>query len=140
MRFRKSMVTTLLALGLGGVTPARAEVVPVVSANSSVTTLSKDQIADIFLGRASRFPNGELAVPIDQMTGSEARNAFYAKFTGKSPAQLKAYWSKIIFTGRGLPPPAVASDGEVKQRLVDNPHAIGYIENTTIDGRVGVLQ
>ena len=139
MRLRKPLVAAMLALSLNG-TPAMADVVAVVSAKSPVMALSKDQIADIFLGRASHFPNGELAVPIDQITGSAARNAFYVKFTGKSSAQLKAYWSKIIFTGRGLPPPAVSSDGEVKQRLVDNPRAIGYIESSTVDGRVRALQ
>ena len=127
MRLYKMLVVILLASGLGA--SALADVVAVVSSKSPVTALSKSQTAAIFLGKASRFPNGELAVPIDQAEGSAARDQFYNNLTGKSPAQLKAYWSKIIFTGRGQPPLAVSDSDEVKQRLANNPQAIGYIED-----------
>lgn len=58
-----------LALGLGS-GPSVADVVAVLSSNSSVTTLSRDQVTDIFLGRASRFANGEPAVPLEQCARS----------------------------------------------------------------------
>lgn len=116
-----------------------ADVVVVVSAKNPATELSKSQVADIFLGKKSRFPDGSPAVPVDQVEDSIARNAFYARFAGKSPAQLKAYWSKIIFTGRGQPPKEVADSAEVKKLIVDNPNAIGYIEQGMVDGSVKVL-
>jgi ABC-type phosphate transport system substrate-binding protein len=118
---------------------ATADVVVVVSAKSAVTTLSKSQAVDIFLGRVSRFPNGVLAVPIDQTDGSSIRDEFYAKMAGKSPAQIKAYWSKIIFTGRGQPPKTVSNSIEMKKRLLENPTAIGYIEDSKVDDSVRVL-
>ena len=83
---------------------AAAAVVAVVSAKNPVTSLSKNYVADIFLGKTSKFPDGSRAVPVDQAEGSAARDAFYLQFTGKSPAQVKMYWSKMIFTGRGQPP------------------------------------
>jgi ABC-type phosphate transport system substrate-binding protein len=104
-----------------------------------VTTLSKNQVVDIFLGKTSRFPDGSPAVPIDQVEASAARDEFYASFVGKSPAQLKAYWSKIIFTGRGQPPKEVSSSAEVKKLIAGNPNAIGYIEQNMVDGSVKVL-
>jgi ABC-type phosphate transport system substrate-binding protein len=127
-----------LALSLAGAA-ALADVVAVVSVKSAATTLSKIQVADIFLGRASRFPDGALAVPVDQTEGSSTRDEFYMKVTGKSAAQMKAYWSKIIFTGRGQPPKTVSNSIEVKKRLVENPAAIGYIEATLVDGTVRVV-
>jgi ABC-type phosphate transport system substrate-binding protein len=125
-----------LSVGTGA---AAADVVAVVSSKSSVTVLSKNQVVDIFLGKASRFPDGEQAVPIDQVEGSAARDEFYAKFTGKSAAQIKAHWSKIIFTGRGQPPKEVSDSIEVKKQVVQNPKAIGYIERSLVDGSVRVL-
>jgi ABC-type phosphate transport system substrate-binding protein len=116
-----------------------ADVVAVVSAKSTVTTLSRSQVTDIFLGRASRFPNGVQAVPIDQADGSIARDEFYAKLAGKTAAQLKAYWSKIIFTGRGQPPPVVTNSVELKKRLAANPAAIGYMEQDLVDDSVRVV-
>ncbi len=118
---------------------AFADVVAVVSAKSTITALSRSQVADIFLGRQSRFPDGVQAVPLDQSEGSAARDEFYAKVVGKSPAQVKAFWSKIIFTGRGQPPKAVPNSVEMKKRVVENPAAIGYIEAQFVDSTVRVV-
>ena len=127
-----------LALSLS-VGAATADVVAVVAATSAVTTLSKAQVTDIFLGKANRFPNGAAAVPIDQPEGSAARNEFYARFAEKSAAQIKAFWSKIIFTGRGQPPKEVADSIEMKKRLSENPSTIGYIEENMVDDSVKVV-
>ena len=119
---------------------ARAEdVVAVVSARSPVASLSAAQVADIFLGKASRFPDGSPALPIDLQEDSPARERFYAQFTGKSPAQVKAHWSKIIFTGRGQPPQQAASGVQARKMIADNPNAIGYIDQSLVDGSVRVL-
>lgn len=117
---------------------AMADVVVVVAAASKVTTLSNQQIAAIFLGSNARLPNGEPAVPIDQVEGSSTRDEFYAKFTGKSAAQMKAHWSKIIFTCRGQPPKELPS-AEVKKQLAANPNAIAYIEKHMVDATVRVV-
>jgi ABC-type phosphate transport system substrate-binding protein len=118
---------------------ASADVVAVVSAKSSIMALTPNQVADIFLGRVSRFPNGVLAVPIDLRDGSPERDQFYAKITGKTPAQVKAYWSKIIFTGRGQPPRAVPTDLDMKKFIATNDAAIGYIDAALLDNTVRAL-
>jgi ABC-type phosphate transport system substrate-binding protein len=118
---------------------ASADVVAVVSAKSAVKDLTPTQVADIFLGRVSHFPNGLLAVPIDQRDGSPERDQFYAKITGKTPAQVKAYWSKIIFTGRGQPPKSVLTDIDVKKFVTANVGAIGYIDTALLDDSVRAL-
>jgi len=119
---------------------ARADIVVVVSAKSAITTLSTVQIVDIFLGRRTRFPDGSAAVPIDQSEGTPARGEFYARFADMSPAQLKAFWSKLIFTGRGQPPIAVATAAEAKKLLLANPNAIGYLDQSAVDSTLRVVQ
>jgi hypothetical protein len=52
---------------------------------------------------------------------------------------MKAYWSKIIFTGRGQPPNEVSSSAEMKKRIGENTAAIGYIELSMVDASVRVL-
>jgi ABC-type phosphate transport system substrate-binding protein len=132
------LLTVGVALFIANST-ALADVVAVVSSSSTITTLSTNQLADIFMGRTTRFPNGELAVPIDQAEGSVARDRFYERVAGKTAAQMKAYWSKIIFTGRGQPPRAVSNSGDVKEALAKNPNAVGYIEQNLADASVRVL-
>lgn len=132
----------IAAIGLAlclSIDTAAGGVVAVVSSKSSIRTLSQTQVADLFLGKASRYPSGLQAVPIDQAEGSAVRDEFYAKLADKTAAQLKAYWSKIIFTGRGKPPAAVSNGIELKKRLVENPAAIGYIDATLVDDSVRVV-
>jgi ABC-type phosphate transport system substrate-binding protein len=131
-----SVIGLLLSLSPG---TTMADVVAVVSSKSPLTELSKNQVLDIFLGRVSRLPDGEQALPIDQAEGSTARDEFYAKYAGKSAAQIKAHWAKIIFTGRGHPPEEAPNSIEVKKLVVKNRHAIGYIENKLVDESVRVL-
>lgn len=130
---------TGMVLMLAGTLALAQDVVPVVSAKSPIAHLDSAQVADIFLGKTSRFPDGSIAVPVDLGEDSPVRDKFYAQFTGKSPAQVKAYWSKIIFTGRGQPPRQAADSTEVKRIVHDDPHAIGYIEASQVDSSVRVL-
>lgn len=130
-----------LLLGALGVLPAwaSAETVVVVSAKSQVDKLTQDQAVDIFLGKASSFPGGGQAVPLNQAEGAPAREDFYMKATGKTAAQLKAYWTKVIFTGKGQPPKEVPDNASVKKLVADNPNIVGYIDKSAVDGTVKVL-
>jgi ABC-type phosphate transport system substrate-binding protein len=140
MTFRTCIKSAALALALTlVVNTVTADVVAVVSSTSTITSLSNSQVTDIFLGKVNRFPNGTLAVPIDQAEGSQARDEFYATFASKSPAQVKSLWAKIIFTGRGQPPKAVPNSIEVRKLLAANTQAIGYIERSAVDSSVKVL-
>jgi ABC-type phosphate transport system substrate-binding protein len=140
LKRRLSRALVLLALGLADATAAGPQdVVAVVSAKSPVIALTANQIADIFLGKTGHFPDGSQAVPIDLAEDSPERERFYTQYTGKSPAQVKAHWSKIIFTGRGQPPRQVANSAEAKKIIADNPNAIGYVDGSTVDRTVRVL-
>lgn len=119
--------------------PALAEVVVVVSAKSAATALTAEQASDIFLGRTNTMPGGGAAVPIDQSEGAAARDLFYQKATGKNAAQVKAFWSKQIFSGKGTPPKDGGNDAAVKALVAANPNLIGYIDKGAVDGSVKAL-
>ena len=116
-------------------TSASAELVVIVSSRNPNPVLNAEQVSAIFLGQTGRFPDGAAAVAIDQGLGA-ARDLFYRQLTGKSPALLKAHWSKMVFTGRGQPPREAASDAAVRRMVADNPSMIGYIERTALDPSV----
>lgn len=119
---------------------ASAEVVVVVvSAKSPTAALTTEQASDLFLGEVATFPGGGQAVPVDQADGSRVREEFYTKAAGKTSAQLKAYWAKVIFTGKGRPPKAVADSAAVKQLVADNPNMIGYMDKGAVDASVKVV-
>ena len=118
---------------------AQAGVVVVMSSKSDVSTLSKAQVAQIFLAKTDALPNGRVAKPVDQADGSAVRNEFYDKVADKNAAQMKAYWSQLTFTGKAQPPRKVSGDAAVKAALGDNPAAIGYISDGAVDGSVKVV-
>jgi ABC-type phosphate transport system substrate-binding protein len=119
---------------------AQAEVVVVVSADSTVDSLSRAELTDIYLGRLNRFPDGSTAVPIDQSERSSAHDEFYSKYLGRTPAQIKAHWSRLIFTGRGQPPRSVRNGDAVLDAIADNPNAIGYVDSQLVDDRLRVVR
>lgn len=112
------------------------ELVVIVSAKSPISTLRPEQVADIFLGQIANFPGGTEAVALDQRIGSPERDEFYSKVASKTPPLVKAYWTKMIFTGRGQPPKEVAGSAAIRKMVADNPALIGYIDRNALDASV----
>jgi len=108
----------------------------IVSSRSPAVALRADQAAAIFLGQAARFPDGREAVALDQPVGSSLRDQFYERVSGKSPALLRAYWSKMVFTGRGQPPREARDSIALRKAVADNPSLIGYIDASALDASV----
>jgi ABC-type phosphate transport system substrate-binding protein len=133
------IVTSLLFPLLLATSPAYAEVVVIVAANAPVSGLSAAQVSDIFLSKSGTFPDGAAVVPIDQADGSAIRLEFYRKTIGKTPELLKAYWSKMIFTGQGEPPREIADSEKIKKLIANNPHYIGYIDRSGVDASVKII-
>ena len=132
----RRLVAVAGAALLLGATQARAELVVIVSARSPAPALNSEQVAAIFLGQAGRFPDGGEAVALDQRVGAPERDAFYRQVTGKSPALLKAHWSKMVFTGRGQPPREAPDAAWVRRMVAANPSMIGYIDRAALDASV----
>ncbi|MES2627023.1 MAG: phosphate ABC transporter substrate-binding protein [Pseudomonadota bacterium] len=121
-------------------TTVNAEVVAVVASTSKVKQLSTTQIADIFLGKTSRFPDGSAAIPVDHAESSAERSEFYSRYAGKSAVEMKKHWSKLIFTGRGQPPKQLPDAGAVKALLAQNPAIISYLDRSEVDDSLTVLE
>lgn len=115
---------------------ASAELVVIVSSRNPTPVMNADQVSALFLGQSARFPDGALAVPLDQRLGADARQQFYRQVSGMSPALLKAHWSKLVFTGRGQPPREALDDAGVRRLVAENPSMIGYIERSALDASV----
>ena len=132
-----------LLAGLLGATllqgAAAGELVVIVSSKSPVTKLRQEQVADIFLGQIANFPGGLEAVALDQSIGSPERDEFYSKVASKTRPLVKAYWTKMIFTGRGQPPKEVGGSAAIRKMVADNPNLIGYIDKASLDPSVKVV-
>lgn len=134
--FKHSCSALLIALASS---TAFAEISVIVSASNANTTLDQATVSKIFLGKSKRFPDGSQAVPVDQDEQSATREAFNTNVLGKSDSQLKSYWSRLIFTGKGTPPNQSGDDASVKSLVAKNPNIIGYIDSSAVDASVKVV-
>jgi ABC-type phosphate transport system substrate-binding protein len=133
--FLRFALAALCAATLGQASAA-GELVVIVSAKNPVSALRAEQVSDIFLGQIASFPGGSEAVAIDQGIGSPERDEFYTKVASKTRPLVKAYWTKMIFTGRGQPPKEAGSAASVRKMVADNPSLIGYIDKSALDPSV----
>lgn len=130
----KKLMTAVLAVSaIGACLPAMAEVVVVVNPKAAESSMSRDQVAQFFLGKSTAM------TPIDQADNAPIRAEFYKKVADKDAAQAKALWSKLVFTGKATMPKEVGGSDEVKKAVAANPKAIGYIEKSAVDASVKVV-
>ncbi|WP_331346156.1 phosphate ABC transporter substrate-binding protein [Cellvibrio sp. UBA7661] len=116
-----------------------AEVAVIVHPSAGFDSLTEDDIARVFLGKSKSFPGGAQAVPINQNEGSAARDKFNESVCKKNASQYKAYWSQLVFTGKGTPPKDAGDDAAVKALVAANPNMIGYVDASAVDASVKVV-
>ncbi|WP_026374858.1 phosphate ABC transporter substrate-binding protein [Aestuariibacter salexigens] len=112
--------------------------VSVIVHPSNADSIDESTIKRLFLGKDKSFPGGTSAEPINLADGSDGQSVFNDAVLSKSDSQVKAYWSKLLFTGKGTPPPTVDNDAAMLQAVASNPNAIGYITGDA-DGSVKVI-
>lgn len=102
------------------------QMVVVMAKGAEVQHLSDQHVANIFLTRTNRFPNGLKAIPIE-LKNSDIRANFYEEISGKNPTQLMAYWTTLIFSGKGKPPKGYNNVSSLISRLEHNHGCISYM-------------
>lgn len=138
-KFKIGLLYTLFtAAFLSVIAPVMAETVIIVNKDNAVSISSED-IAKIYLGKMKSFPNGTNAKPTDHPPGTVLRIGFLDAVVGKTESQMKAHWSRLLFTGKGIPAKVFKSDEEVKKFVARNPNAIGYINASSADDTVKVV-
>lgn len=117
---------------LGCATLAQAEVAVIVNPGASAAP-AQAQVANIFLGKDKSLKG------VDQKDWNPTKEKFYAGVANKNEAQLKSYWSGLVFTGKGQPLPSVAGDAEVVAKVAAEADAIGYVDKAAVTDQVKVL-
>ncbi|WP_448549693.1 phosphate ABC transporter substrate-binding protein [Thalassotalea fusca] len=133
---KNSMLSIFL---LGAVSFSSVADVAVIVHPSNADALDSGNISKIFLGKSKKFPSGEQAVPVSQQSKNPIRVEFDRKVLNKSSSQVKAHWSKLLFTGKGQPPKEAITDGEVIELVANNPNIIGFVDASQVDATVKVV-
>lgn len=139
MKMRKLMTVLIAISGFSFCVLTYAEVAVIVHPSSGVASMTDEDVARIYLGKSNNFPSGTQAVPINQDEGSPVRDKFNEAVCKKNASQYKAYWSQLVFTGKGTPPKDAGKDAAVKALIAANPNMIGYVDSSAVDASVKVV-
>lgn len=106
---------------------------------SNKNAFALTDVESIFMLKKSTFADGSKASPFYLSGDDTARNLFNEKALGKSSSQLKAYWSKLVFTGKGTPPPELPSSAEAVAKVAADPAAVAYVDKSAVTSAVKVV-
>jgi ABC-type phosphate transport system substrate-binding protein len=132
----KNKIKTIMAgIAFGGcsLTAGAEEIVVIVNPQNPATRMFTEQAAQFFLGKSQMF------TPVDLPENSPVRAQFYQKALGKDVGEVKAIWSKLVFTGKAAAPKEYRTSADVKKAIAADPHGIGYIEKSALDGTVKAI-
>jgi hypothetical protein len=132
----KRVLTTLLLTLLP--TLAIADLVVVTAKQSTIEALTETEVRQLFSGQL-RSINGQRLQPLDLPSRDRNREEFYRKLMGRSPDQMRAYWTRLIFTGQGQPPREVAGTGELNTLISSSTDYVGYLPAAELNPGLKVL-
>lgn len=99
----------------------------IVNAKNPTSSVDKRFLADAFLKKRTRWGNDSVIKPVDHTAKSPTRARFTGSVLDRTVAAVRRYWAQVVFSGRGVAPPEVASDADVIKYVASNPGAIGYV-------------
>ena len=137
------LLVSLAAGGTGGGSALAGEPAGfrlVVNAQSAGEPLDRAFVADAFLKKVTRWPDGEAIRAVDLRIDAAARHDFSEQVLRRSPEAVRNYWQQRIFTGRGVPPPELASDEAVLAYVREHRGAVGYVSAAAETSSVKVLE
>ena len=113
----------------------------IVNKSNPVVSLTKSELARLFLKKAIVWQGGGEVQPVDLGEDSDIRQAFSKQVLGKDISAVKGYWQQLIFTGKGVPPIEKQSESEVLAFVAANRNAIGYVSaGATLGADVKVVK
>jgi ABC-type phosphate transport system substrate-binding protein len=99
----------------------------IVNPDNLTGSVDRKFLAEAFLKKVTRWPNDELIRPVDQASSAPVRQAFSEGVLRRSVAAVKSYWQQMVFSGGGVPPPELDSEGDVVRFVLKNRGAVGYV-------------
>lgn len=137
-----SAAVLLLAAAPGSTVPTPSEesgFKVIVHPANPAQVIGRRALADLFLKKTTRWPDGETVHPVEPPEKSLARIYFLSSVIGKSAFAVKMFWQRRVFEGRDVPPVEKRSDDEVVAYVRTTPGAIGYVSTAAPAAGVKVL-
>jgi ABC-type phosphate transport system substrate-binding protein len=136
--FKVCLVAAVLILVTLKVWPESRSYKVIINTSNSVSSISKEDLARIFLKKTTKFPDGRGASPVDLPLSSSVRESFSREIHGKPASAVDAYWQQQIFSGKDVPPAQKSEAGAV-DFVRSNSNGVGYVSAGADTGGVKVI-
>lgn len=123
-----------LLLLTGAELGAQEGYVVVVNDANATESMTRAEVAKLFLRKIAKWDNGSKVLPVDQPPSSSVRGSFSMEVHGRSVSAVKSYWQKMIFSGKSAPPLELEGDSSILDYVRENPGAIGYVSAGSVAG------
>ncbi|MGR9116489.1 MAG: hypothetical protein ACU85E_12045 [Gammaproteobacteria bacterium] len=116
--------------------PAQTNVVVVANKDSSIAQLSREEVSMLFLGKSKS--SNDVPVMIIDSENQALRDSFYLGVANMNSLRLKAYWSRIVFSGQGRPPKEVPIS-EARARIEKNLEVLTYLPANQVSQKMKIV-
>lgn len=140
---RRSIIVSVCLMLLGMTSSAISSgpnIAVIAHQQVNATSLTPPRLKSIFGMRTTTWRNGQ---PIRVFVLKDS-NPLHVQFTKNVlqtyPYSLRRIWERRVYSGTGLAPTVVQSEGEMLRLIAETKNAIGYIQHQNIDDKVKVLE
>lgn len=109
---------------------AAAESVLIVNNSVQNTSITKEDVKLVFLGKKKKWDNGD-RIRLGALKSGEANEAFLDEYVDKTPSKFASFWKIAIVSGTALPPKFFETEAELVEYVKDESGAVGYISSET---------
>ena len=125
---KSRLAATLVFIALAGPRAAGAADAYKVIVNARMTgrTVSRETLAQVYLGKVERWGDGKPITAVDLSTTSPVRAAFSQSVLGMSVVAVRMYWTRTMVTDH-FPPVVRSTDDDVIAFVGTRTGAVGYV-------------
>lgn len=113
------------------------DIAVVASSKFNSNTVEKVELKRLFLAKTNRIHNSK--VKVMELVDTSCKETFYKKISNKTQSQLRAYWSRLIFTGKAKPHKQVKSLDALLSKMAENASIISYVPLSMVSDKMKVL-
>lgn len=115
-----------------------ADIAMIVNKQSSLDSAEMKEVKLVYLGKRKKIANVRV-IPVALKNSHETTKKFITGVLSKTLKQHHSYWARLVFTGKGAPPPTLDSVEELKGWISENPEGLGFIDAKDADDTVKVV-
>jgi len=134
-KIRQLILLFLMQFGLPSAY-AENRIAVVTHVDSPLPPLSQERVVSLFLGKYKSHHD----IPVKPLDNQDSllREQFYMAVANMSAMRVKAYWSRIVFSGQGRPPREIATS-EAASILADDLQALTYLYEDKVTDDMKIL-